>query len=55
MLFRAESSESKGFDDRMLHENQPRHVYSKGRHAHSHPFFTDVSLSRIFYVGIDLN
>lgn len=38
MLFRAESSESKGFDDRMLHENQPRHVYSKGRHAHSHPF-----------------
>lgn len=40
MLFRAESSESKGFDDRILHENQPRHVHGKGRHAHLHPPFS---------------
>lgn len=48
MLFRAESSESEGFDDRMLRENQPHHGKdSKGRHAHSYPFFIDVFLSCI--------
>lgn len=50
MMFRAESSESKGFDDCSLHENQLRHVYDKER-------YTSLSLMCFwhFYAGIDLN
>lgn len=54
MLFHAESSESKGFDDRMLHENQLRHVYGKGRHVHSYPFYIDVFLVFLYWNSFKL-